>query len=106
MDNNILNIEVIREYISDKKIDWTRHCLNGLNQRNISILDVKTAIKNGKIIEYYLDDYPYPSCLVLGYNINNIMLHIVCGMSNNLIHIITAYFPDKNKWENDLKTRR
>lgn len=106
MDNNILNIEVIREYISDKKIDWTRHCLNGLNQRNISILDVKTAIKNGKIIEYYLDDYPYPSCLILGYNINNIMLHIVCGMSNNLIHIITAYFPDKNKWENDLKTRR
>lgn len=106
MDNNILNIEVIREYISDKKIDWTRHCLNGLNQRNISTLDVKTAIKNGKIIEYYLDDYPYPSCLILGYNINNIMLHIVCGMSNNLIHIITAYFPDKNKWENDLKTRR
>lgn len=106
MDNNILNIEVIREYISDKKIDWTRHCLNRLNQRNISILDVKTAIKNGKIIEYYLDDYPYPSCLILGYNINNIMLHIVCGMSNNLIHIITAYFPDKNKWENDLKTRR
>ena len=82
------------------------HCLNRLNQRNISIQDVKTAIQNGCIIEYYYDDYPYPSCLILGYNIDKKKLHIVCGISEYMVHIITAYYPDRNYWEKDMKTRR
>ncbi len=106
MTEALLNIENIKKYLEERNIYWTKHCLDRLNQRNISIADIKTAIKNGKIIEYYYDDYPYPSCLILGYNLNNRILHIVCGISNNLLHIITAYYPDTNKWENDMKTRR
>ncbi len=106
MNNNLLNIQIIREYLSKGKVYWTRHCLNRLNQRSIQIFDVKTAINNGKILEYYYEDYPYPSCLILGYTINNRILHIVCGISDNLVHIITAYYPDSNQWEYDMKTRR
>jgi len=96
----------VREYIAKRKIDWTKHCLNRLNQRNILISDVKTAINNGKIIEYYYDDYPYPSCLILGYNTNNKTIHIVCGVSEDTVHMITAYYPNTDKWEEDMKTRR
>ena len=92
--------------MSKRKIDWTKHCLNRLNQRNILISDVKEAVKNGKIIEYYYDDYPYPSCLILGYSIKNKILHIVCGVSVDCVHMITAYYPDNEKWEEDMKTRR
>ena len=106
MKQDLLKIEMIKEYIVNRKIDWTKHCLNRLNQRNILISDVKKAIENGKIIEYYYDDYPYPSCLILGYDMNNKVLHIVCGVSDNLVHMITAYYPDISKWENDMKTRR
>lgn len=106
MDKDLLDIEIIREYVVKRKIDWSKHCLNRLNQRNISVLDVKFAIRNGRIIEYYYDDYPYPSCLILGCNIKDKMLHIVCGMSDNLVHMITAYYPDSNIWEEDMKTRR
>ena len=106
MNNDLLNIEIIGGYIAKRKIDWTKHCLNRLNQRDILISDVKTAINNGKIIEYYYDDYLYPSCLILGYNINNKTLHIVCGISEKVIHMITAYYPDTNRWEEDMKTRR
>lgn len=106
MDKNLLDIEIIREYIKKKKIDWTKHCLNRLNQRNILISEVKESLNNGKIIEYYYDDYPYPSCLVLGYNSKNKIMHIVCSMSDDTIHMITAYYPDTNKWEKDMKTRR
>ncbi|MBR0350655.1 MAG: DUF4258 domain-containing protein [Clostridia bacterium] len=63
-------------------------------------------MKNSKIIEFYYDDFPYPSCLVLGYNINNKLLHVVCGMSDDTVHIITAYYPDVTKWKEDLETRR
>ena len=106
MSMDLLNIEMIREYILKKKVDWTKHCLNRLQQRNIKISEVKTAINNGKIIEYYYDDFPYPSCLILGYNINNRLLHVVCGISEDTIHMITAYYPDITKWKEDLETRR
>ena len=92
--------------ILNGKIVWTRHCLNRMNQRNILIDDVKMAIKNGDVIEYYYDDYPYPSCLILGLNGKNAKLHIVCGINSETLHMITAYYPDINKWENDMKTRR
>lgn len=106
MNENLLNIEIIKEYIAERRIDWTKHCLNRLSQRDILISDVKTEIYNGKIIEYYYDDYPYPSCLILGYNIDNKILHIVCGISEDTVHIITVYYPNTDKWEEDMKTRR
>lgn len=61
VNNDLLKIEIIKEYINKRKINWTKHCLNRLNQRNILISDIKIAINNEKIIEYYYDDYPYPS---------------------------------------------
>lgn len=106
MNKNLLDIENIKEYIDKSKIDWTKHCLNRLNQRDILISDVKTAINNGNIIEHYYDDYPYPSCLIVGYNINNRILHIVCGVREDIVHMVTAYYPDTNRWEEDMKTRR
>ena len=51
MNENLLNIDIIKEYIAKRKIDWTKHCLNRLNQRNIRISDIKSAIRNGKIIK-------------------------------------------------------
>lgn len=106
MTENLLNIDNIRSYINQKKIDWTIHCLNRLNQREITTKDVKTAINRGKIIEYYYDDFPYPSCLILGIDLKNQVLHVVCGISSDILHIITAYYPNINKWEKDMKTRR
>ena len=106
MNENLLDIKIIKEFISERKVDWSKHCLNRLNQRNILISDVKRAISNGKIIEYYYEDYPYPSYLILGYNINNQIIHVVCGISEDTVHMITAYYPDEKKWEDDMKTRR
>ena len=54
----------------------------------------------------YQNDYPYPSCLVYGICPNNKVIHVVCGLRNEELLIITAYYPDNIKWKNDLKTRR
>lgn len=54
MDENLLDIDTIREYITKRKIEWTKHCLNRLNQRNIQIADVKMAINNGKIMNCFM----------------------------------------------------
>ena len=106
MNEKILTIDNINNYIQNNMIDWTNHCLNRLNKRNISISDVKYGINNGNIIEYYYDDYPFPSCLILGSTLNKEVIHIVCGISDDFVHMITAYRPNSDKWEEDMKTRR
>lgn len=106
MDKNELNIKYIQKYIEEGNIIWTEHCLNRLTQRDILIADVINTINTGKIIEYYYEDYPYQSCLILGQDNNNEILHIVCGINKKTVYIITAYYPDSIKWEEDMKTRR
>lgn len=106
MNNLLMNMKIINKYIFQRKVIWTRHCLNRLSQRDISILDIKTAISNGNIIERYYDDYPYQSCLILGRDNKKRNIHIVCGINNESVYIITAYYPENDKWEKDMKTRR
>ena len=73
-----LNINIIKKLVKDEKIRWTNHVMIRLLQRNITQSDIEKALLNGEIIEEYENDYPYPSCLVCGINLNNEILHIVC----------------------------
>ena len=68
--------------------------------------DVIIALTNGEIIEQYPADFPYPSCLVLGYTKEGKALHIVCGSSGTELWLITAYIPNPAEWTDDLKHRR
>lgn len=81
-----------------------------LLQRKISLEDVKHAIKSGEIIEDYPDDYPddypYPSCLILGRNKEGQALHVVCGLGENELWLITAYKPSLEIWKEDFRTRK
>jgi hypothetical protein len=62
-------------------------------------------LQNGEIIELYANDYPFPSCLVLGVTLKS-TLHIVCGSNGQELWLITAYCPNANEWEADFKTRK
>ena len=101
-----MNLEIYQKLCMESKSLWTQHCLQRMQERNISRADVKNGIVTGEIIEDYPDDYPNPSCLIFGYNISGQILHIVAGCDSINVYIITAYYPDTNKFENDLKTRR
>ena len=67
---------------------------------------MKQAILNVSIIEDYPDDYPYPSCLILGYAEDGRPLHLVCGAGEGTLFIITAYRPSPEKWGADWKIRK
>ena len=101
-----MNIESIREMCADGKIRWTVHVLRKLQERGIYREDVYCAIGNGKIIEQYPDDYPYPSCLVYGTDLHKNPLHIVVGSDGTILYLITAYLPDPDRFENDYETRK
>ena len=101
-----LNIDTIKRMVKEEKIRWTNHVIVRLFQRNILQRDIEKALLNGEIIEEYENDYPFPSCLVYGINLNNEVLHVVCGVNEMELWIITAYYPDNIKWENDFKKRK
>jgi hypothetical protein len=101
-----LDINELRKICSIENIEITMHAAKRLEQRNIKIDDVISCIQSGKIIEQYPDDYPYPSCLILGISLNDSYLHVVVGSNLEILWIVTAYYPDPEKWEDDLATRK
>lgn len=101
-----LEIKNIKSYINNKKIKWTEHCANRMFERDISKNDVINTVLNGKIIEYYENAYPFPSCLILGLDNANTMLHVCVGVSKEFLYIITAYYPDDVEWEEDRERRK
>lgn len=101
-----MDIKYIKDLLNTNKIKWSVHCLERMGERDISRADVKNCINNGEIIEDYPDDFPYPSCLVFGYTIDNKIIHVVAGTDGNVLYFITVYFPKADKFEADMKTRR
>lgn len=101
-----LKIEELRKICVPENIEITLHAAKRLEQRNISINDVIFCIHEGEIIEQYPDDYPYPSCLILGFSVKKKYIHVVVGSNLETLWIITAYYPDLNKWKQDLRTRK
>jgi len=86
-------LDVIKTF-ENEKINWSQHILKKMQKRRI------------KIIENYTDDYPYPSCLILGYNKDEKPIHVVCAVGNDKLWMITTYYPDERIWEDDFKNRR
>jgi hypothetical protein len=77
-----------------------------LQERGINPSDVKNCIATGKVIEQYPDDYPYPSCLVLGNDRSKGALHVVVGVGESYLWLVTAYYPDPGKWSDDFSVRK
>ena len=101
-----LDILELRKLCTPQNIRITLHAAKRLEQRGIFLSDVIACIMNGEIIEQYPDDYPYPSCLILGSSLGNKFLHVVIGHQETEMFLITAYFPSCDKWKNDFKTRK
>ena len=86
-----MNLEIYQQLCAESKILWTQHCLQRMQERDISRADVKNGIATGEIIEDYPDDFPNPSCLIFGHNVNGRVLHIVAGCDNINIYIIIFF---------------
>ena len=96
-----MNLDALRHLCSRETLIVTQHCMTRLAERDIELSEVMRAIMTGEIIEDYPDDFPYPSCLILGEG-----LHVVAGVGDGRLWLITAYRPDPDQWEKDLRTRK
>lgn len=102
----MIDIKQLLIYYENDKVFVTAHATERFRQRGIKVKDIRNAIENGEIIEQYPDDFPYPSCLILGQTKDSRPIHVVISDEGSSSRIITAYIPSEEKWESDLKTRR
>ena len=58
------------------------------------------------MIEVYTTDRPYPSCLILYVAVQPVHVVAAADPAAEICHVITAYRPDLEYIEADLKTRR
>ncbi len=106
-----MEIEALKKDIIDsvkiRRIEWQRHSLERMLERNISRTSVIEVVLNGEIIEEYSQDKPFPSVLFLGW-INRRPIHVVVSYdaNNNKTYFITAYEPGSDYFETGFKIRR
>ena len=100
-------IAFIRKCVKEGKILWTYHVNMRLVGRFISREMLLSAVDSFEIIEAYSDDKYLPSYLVYATHKTQVFhLHIAVDRDSDNVRIVTAYRPNQDKWETDLKTRR
>ncbi len=103
----MIDINELRRLAEDiENFHLTIHTIVRFDERGIILRDVRKVILDGEIIEQYPDDFPYPSCLLLGLSIAGRNLHACVATNGTEIFVITAYYPDLSEWEPDFKTRK
>lgn len=99
-------IEDLRRYCKNDSVFITNHAMERCRERGILVKDILNAVLTGEIIENYPDDFPFPSCLVCGKSSKGEVIHVCMSNEGNASKVITAYIPNTEKWEADLKTRK
>ena len=102
----MLSIEEFQRINRAENIIITQHSRKRMAERGIVLADVMNAFKSGEIIEQYPNDFPFPSCLILGNATDSRPIHVVASVNENMIYLITAYCPNSESWETDMKTRK
>ena len=102
----MIDIIDLRKYFESDNVLISDHAAMRFRQRGLKVKDIRFAVNNGEIIEQYPDDFPFPSCLILGKITGEKYIHVVMSDEGKMGRIITAYYPDPNKWDAQLKVRK
>jgi uncharacterized DUF497 family protein len=102
----MFDIESIQAMFDGNAVKFTQHFKARIKERGIKFADVKQALLSGEIIEQCPDDQPLPSIIIFGHTNDNAPLHVVVSVDDDMIFLVTAYFPSVDIWEADFKTRK
>ena len=102
-----LDLEKLRAVIREGNVEWRKHVLERMVERNISRTAVFNVLLTGERIRDYEDDKPFASALFLGYDGSH-PIHVVAALdeATQRAFVITVYEPSLDVFESDYKTRR
>lgn len=58
-----IDVSRMRMALRDVRVEWERHALERMAERDIRRFDALEVLLSGELIENYPDDQPFPSAL-------------------------------------------
>lgn len=107
MSSPVWDIETLIGSIREGRVRITDHAVEEAWNDDLSFDEIFFSIFDGRIIEEYLDDRPYPSSLVSGRSFKGKTIHSVWAYnrSNRYSVLITVYRPDSSLWNGDRRRK-
>jgi hypothetical protein len=102
-----LDIEQLRAAAHQGRLEWQRHALERMLEREITRAEVREVSGAGERIKDYPGGWPLPSGLFLGW-VRGRPLRVVAAFDlvNRTVAIITTNEPTLEYFEADFRTRR
>lgn len=98
-----MDFSALVEAILAGRVVTSRHSLSEAAHDDLKLGEIyDSVVEDGEVIEDYLDAYPTPACLVLGFNAIAEPIHSVWSYDRirQMAKLITVYRPDPNRWVN------
>ena len=98
-----MDIDKIKNAFREERVYYTSHAKTEMENEEfgqINDAELGQAIENGRIIEEYPNDKPYPSYLVFGKTLEQWPIHAVCAWNRDeeSAIVVTVYEPDPARW--------
>ncbi len=95
-----MDIHTISQAIQRGNVRITDHADEEAHADGLTLDEVVESVVQGKIIEDYPEDFPYPSCLISGATAAGVSIHSVWGYNAESAWavLITVYRPDPHRW--------
>ena len=89
------------------EISFSGHAIRRIFERGLEMDGVLQVVASGEVLARYPEDQPYPSALLLGYVCDK-AVHVVVAREpeSGQCFVVTAYYPDPERWSEDFRTRR
>lgn len=100
-------MKVTRLGEGEHRLIYRVHAIERMVERGINDDDVRRVLAEGKEIETYAGDYPYPSRLIIGWcGARPIHLVVADNLADNETIVVTVYEPDPERWEPGFERRK
>ena len=95
-----MELSDILSAIRSDKSEPSLHARREAQADGLTIPEVRRATLRGEIIEDYPNDFPHPSCLILGYLDNGDPVHAVWAYNRRSEEaiLVTVYLPNPELW--------
>ena len=103
-----MNIHLIIEAIENERVLITDHADEEAQADGLKMDEIYFSVIQGEIIESYISDKPFPSCLIYGQSFAGDKIHSVWAYDEKSRRavLITVYRPDPQRWGNGRRRRR
>lgn len=103
-----MHIDAIFEAIHNGRIRISDHADEESEGDDLTFDEIYFSVLHGEIIESYLTDKPYPSCLIFGKTFGGDPVHSVWAYNeeNRWAVLVTVYRPDPTRWINWRERKR